>query len=163
MLYNLMGWTAFTGYIILFLALPFNTLIVNRAGVLHRAESEMRDRRMQAMNEVVQAIKFIKFSAWESRWVDRVLDVRRTELKWLRKLKVIYFFISMMWTTVPIFVAAVSFSCFTLVAKREMTVDIAFPCIAIFGMLSPSLTGVSAIYTNTSIRLTGVDAACSFR
>ncbi|KAG9076065.1 hypothetical protein FRC06_009731, partial [Ceratobasidium sp. 370] len=140
MLYNLMGWTAFAGYAVLFLALPFNSLIVYRAAALHRAEAAMRDQRMRAVNEAIQAIKFIKFSAWESCWVNRVLDVCQTELQWLRKLKVVYFFINMMWDTVPIFVAAISFSCFTLVAKRELTVDIAFPCIVIFGMLSPSLT-----------------------
>ncbi|KAG9076565.1 hypothetical protein FRC06_009443, partial [Ceratobasidium sp. 370] len=140
MLYNLMGWTTFAGYAVLFLALPFNSLIVYRAAALHRAEAAMRDQHMQAVNEAIQAIKFIKFSTWESRWVNWVLDVRQTELQWLRKLKVVYFFINMMWDTVPIFVAAISFSCFTLVAKRELTVDIAFPCIAIFGMLSLSLT-----------------------
>ncbi|KAG8733364.1 hypothetical protein FRC10_000289 [Ceratobasidium sp. 414] len=143
MLYNLMGWTTFAGYVVLFLALPFNSLIVYHAAALHRTEAAMRDQCMQAVNEAIQAIRFIKFSAWESRWINRVLDMCRTELQWLRKLKVVYFFINMMWDTVPIFVAAISFSCFTLVARRELTVDIAFPCIAIFGMLSPSLTAVS--------------------
>lgn len=103
----------------------------------------MRDRRMRAMNEAIQAIKFIKFSAWESRWIGRVLEARSEELKWLRKLKVSYFFLGMMWDIVPILVSAISFSCFTLVAKRELTGDIAFPCITVFGMLSQSLTAVS--------------------
>lgn len=138
-----MGWTAFTGYLALALVLPLNTLNIKRATSLHTAEAAMRDRRMQAMNEVIQAIKLIKFSAWESRWVARVLGVRQEELKWLRKLKISYLLSSILWNTVPILVSAISFSCFTLVAKRELTVDIAFPCIAILGMLSTSLTAVS--------------------
>ncbi|KAG9088497.1 hypothetical protein FRC07_012524, partial [Ceratobasidium sp. 392] len=140
MLYNLMGWTVFAGYVVLLVALPFNSLTVYRAATLHWAEAATRDQRIRAVNKAIQAIKFIKFSAWESRWINQVLGVRQTELQWLRKLKLAYFFINMMWDTVPIFVAAISFSCFTLVAKRELTADIAFPCIAIFGMLSPSLT-----------------------
>ncbi|CAE6413166.1 unnamed protein product [Rhizoctonia solani] len=145
MLYNLMGWTAFAGYVAMLIALPINTIIVRRTSSFQRSVSAMRDRRMRAMNEAIQSIKFIKFSAWESRWVNRVLDARSDELKWLRKLKVSFFFLSMMWDVVPILVSAISFSCFTLVAKRELTVDIAFPCITVFSMLSQSMTALPMI------------------
>ncbi|KAG8738112.1 hypothetical protein FRC10_007279 [Ceratobasidium sp. 414] len=145
MLYSLMGWTAFAGYVAMLFALPLNTIIVRRTSSFQRSVSAMRDRRMRAMNEAIQSIKFIKFSAWESRWIVRVLDARQAELAWLRKLKVSFFFLSMMWDIVPILVAAISFSCFTLVAKRELTVDIAFPCITVFSMLSQSLTALPMI------------------
>ncbi|CAE6351129.1 unnamed protein product [Rhizoctonia solani] len=145
MLYNLMGWTAFAGYVAMLIALPINTIIVRRTSSFQRSVSAMRDRRMRAMNEAIQSIKFIKFSAWESRWVNRVLDARSDELKWLRKLKVSFFFLSMMWDIVPILVSAISFSCFTLIAKKELTVDIAFPCITVFSMLSQSLTALPMI------------------
>ncbi|KAF8594789.1 hypothetical protein BDV93DRAFT_501773 [Ceratobasidium sp. AG-I] len=145
MLYNLMGWTAFTGYVAMLLVLPLNTILLRRNGSLQESVSAMRDRRMRAMSEAVQSIKFIKFSAWESRWMTRVLDARTAELKWLRKLKISYFFFGMMWDIVPIMVAAISFSFFTLVAKRELTVDIAFPCITVIGMLSRSLTSLPMI------------------
>ncbi|KAF8598207.1 hypothetical protein BDV93DRAFT_498959 [Ceratobasidium sp. AG-I] len=145
MLYNLMGWTAFAGYVAMLVALPLNTIIVRRTSSFQRSVSSMRDRRMRAMNEAIQAIKFIKFSAWETRWMKRVLDARSSELQWLRKLKISYFFLGLMWDIVPILVSAISFSCFTLVAKRELTVDIAFPCITVFGMLSQSLTALPMI------------------
>ncbi|CAE7143619.1 unnamed protein product [Rhizoctonia solani] len=139
LLYNLMGWTAFVGYIALILTLPINNFLVNRTAAYQRSVSAMRDRRMQAMNEAIQGIKFIKLSAWESRWIQRVLEARKSEVKWLSKLKLTNFFMSMVWDLVPILVAAIGFSCFTLVAKRELTVDIAFPCISIFHILSTSL------------------------
>ncbi|CAE6397156.1 unnamed protein product [Rhizoctonia solani] len=139
LLYNLMGWTAFVGYIALILTLPINNFLVHRIAAYQRSVSAMRDRRMQAMNEAIQGIKFIKYSAWESRWIQRVLEARNSEVKWLSKLKLTNFFMSMVWDLVPILVAAIGFSCFTLVAKRELTVDIAFPCISIFHILSTSL------------------------
>ncbi|KAJ1301639.1 hypothetical protein OPQ81_008884 [Rhizoctonia solani] len=145
MLYNLMGWTAFAGYLAMLVALPLNAIIVRRTSSFQRSVSAMRDRRMRAMNEAIQSIKFIKFSAWESRWINRVLNARSEELKWLRKLKVSFFFLGMMWDIVPILVSAISFSCFTLVAKKELTVAIAFPCITVFGMLSQSLTALPMI------------------
>ncbi|CAE6495623.1 unnamed protein product, partial [Rhizoctonia solani] len=139
-LYNLMGWTAFVGYIALVLTLPINNFLVQKTTIYQRSVSAMRDRRMQAMNEAIQGIKFIKFSAWESRWIQRVLEARHAEVKWLSKLKLTNFFMSMVWDLVPILVAAIGFSCFTLVAKRELTVDIAFPAISTFHILSTSLS-----------------------
>ncbi|CAE6340042.1 unnamed protein product [Rhizoctonia solani] len=139
LLYNLMGWTAFVGYIALILTLPINNFLVHRTAAYQRSVSTMRDLRMQAMNEAIQGIKFIKYSAWESRWIQRVLEARNSEVKWLSKLKLTSFFMSMVWDLVPILVAAIGFSCFTLVAGRELTVDIAFPCISIFHILSTSL------------------------
>ncbi|KAH7322247.1 ABC transporter type 1, transmembrane domain-containing protein [Rhizoctonia solani] len=157
LLYNFMGWTAFIGYIALVLTLPINNLLVQRTAVYQRSVSAMRDRRMQAMNEAIQGIKFIKFSAWESRWIQRVLEARHAEVGWLSKLKLTNFFMSMVWDLVPILVAAIGFSCFTLVAKRELTVDIAFPCISIFHILSTSLgivplTVASIVRTLVSIQ-----------
>lgn len=154
MLYNLMGWTAFTGYIAILLILPFNMIILRRNSILQKSVSAMRDRCMRTMNEAVQAIEFIKFSGWESHWMARVLEACSSELRWLRKLKISYFFFGMMWDLVPILVAAISFSCFTLVAKRELTVDIAFPCITVLGMLSQSLILVSVNLKLIKIPLT---------
>ncbi|KAF8748762.1 P-loop containing nucleoside triphosphate hydrolase protein [Rhizoctonia solani] len=97
-----------------------STTSSSKKPIYQRSVSAMRDRRMQAMNEAIQGIKFIKFSAWESRWIQRVLEARHAEVKWLSKL-----------------------NCFTLVAKRELTVDIAFPAISTFHILSTSLSIVS--------------------
>jgi hypothetical protein len=36
------------------------------------------------IEELVQ-IKFIKFFAWESKWIERVLDARQVEMQWLVK------------------------------------------------------------------------------
>ena len=55
---------------------------------------EMRDRRMRSMNEVIQSIKFIKLSAWETRWRERVLEHRERELRQVLLLKFAMFFIS---------------------------------------------------------------------
>lgn len=146
MLYNLMGWTAFTGYIAILLALPINSVLVRRMAARLRTISIFRDKRMRAMNEVIQGIKFLKFSAWETRWMRRILDARNAELEWLRGTKMDVFWMRLVWDAVPILISAISFTFFTLVAKRELTVDIAFPCITVFSMLGMSLAQVSCVF-----------------
>ena len=40
---------------------------------------------MGVLNELIGAVKFIKFFAWEERWIKRVLDAREIELQWFIK------------------------------------------------------------------------------
>ena len=47
---------------------------------LHRAVLSSRDRRIEALNEFIQAIRFIKTSASERSWLGRVFGTREKEL-----------------------------------------------------------------------------------
>lgn len=40
---------------------------------------------MGVLNELIGAVKFIKFFAWEDRWVERTLDAREVEMQWMIK------------------------------------------------------------------------------
>ena len=44
-----------------------------------------RDKRMGVLNELIGAVKFIKFFAWEERWIGRALDAREVEMQWMVK------------------------------------------------------------------------------
>ncbi|KAG8739619.1 hypothetical protein FRC10_005390 [Ceratobasidium sp. 414] len=151
LLYNLMGWTAFAGYTALVLTLPISHYLVRRTQLLQKSVSAARDTRLRAMNEAIQSIKFIKFSAWESRWTHRVLELRESELGWLRELKVTNFFMELVWAQGPVLVAAIGFSCFTLVAGRELRVEVAFPALRVLEILSQSL-GVLPITVASTVR-----------
>ena len=87
-LYHLMGWSAFVGYVAFFVATPANYFFMKWQYRAVMRTMEMRDRRMRSMNEVIQAIKFIKFSAWESRWIKRILELRDNELKVILQFRV---------------------------------------------------------------------------
>jgi len=40
---------------------------------------------MGVLNELIGAVKFIKFFAWEEKWIQRALDSRAVELEWVVK------------------------------------------------------------------------------
>jgi hypothetical protein len=44
-----------------------------------------RDERTGLMNEILGAIRMIKFMAWERKFEERVEEVRKKELKYLRR------------------------------------------------------------------------------
>lgn len=85
LLCRLLGWSVFVGYIALFAGWPLNSLIMQRAIKIQKGTATARDKRMAVVNELVGAVKFIKFFAWEGRWIDRALESRRKEIAWLIK------------------------------------------------------------------------------
>ncbi|EJD42543.1 P-loop containing nucleoside triphosphate hydrolase protein [Auricularia subglabra TFB-10046 SS5] len=144
-LYRLMGWSAFVGYAALLLATPANHFLMKFMYSQYRSVLELRDRRMQRTNEAVQAARFIKLSAWERRWAEKVLDEREKELKQVVRVKVTLFFINFVWDVVPIIIACVSLTSFTYFAGHELSVSIAFPALLTFGILTDELTALPRV------------------
>ena len=40
---------------------------------------------MAVLNELIGAVKFIKFFAWEDRWIQRAMEARGVEMNWMVK------------------------------------------------------------------------------
>ena len=53
---------------------PLNNFVAKRAVRIHKGFSAARDARMGVLSELVGAVKFIKFFAWEDRWIARALE-----------------------------------------------------------------------------------------
>jgi hypothetical protein len=70
-------------------------------------------------------IKFIKFFAWENRWIDRATDARRVEIKWMIKARLNSVLFQLLWSCAPVLVSITSFLVFVW-QGNELTVSIAF-------------------------------------
>ncbi|KAI0003794.1 ABC transporter type 1, transmembrane domain-containing protein [Russula compacta] len=116
-LYNLLGWSAFAGFLVLGLGWPLNSLIAKRSIRIQKGVMAARDKRMGMLNELIGAIKFIKFFAWENRWIDRVSDARAVEIKWMVKARLNSILFQLLWSW------------------NELTVSIAFTAISLFNMV----------------------------
>lgn len=84
-LYQLLGISAFAGFGVLILVWPLNNFLARRATRIQKGVLAARDGRMAVLNELFGALKFVKFFAWEEPWIDRTLEARAKELKWLVK------------------------------------------------------------------------------
>ncbi|KAJ7858057.1 hypothetical protein B0H14DRAFT_3636842 [Mycena olivaceomarginata] len=84
-LYELLGWSAVAGFVVLLVGWPLNSYVARRRVRMHKGELKARDGRMSVVNELIGSVKFIKFFAWEERWIKRALDAREVEMKWMIK------------------------------------------------------------------------------
>ncbi|KAJ8489168.1 hypothetical protein ONZ45_g13681 [Pleurotus djamor] len=100
-LYQLLGWSAFAGFIVLLAGWPLNSFIAKRSIRIQKGFLAAKDKRMGVVNELIGAIKFIKFFAWEDRWIGRALEARGQEIKWLIKGKELT--ISVAFTSIALF------------------------------------------------------------
>ncbi|BGP48208.1 hypothetical protein JCM10450v2_004080 [Rhodotorula kratochvilovae] len=139
-LYQILGWTCLVGLGVMALALPINHILVKRRLRIHRKMLASRDARMEILNELFQAIRFIKYSADEENWLSRVFEARKTELDWLLKTRMNNLGINALWNFSPDLVMIVSIACFTLVAHQQLTVPVAFTALALFGMVRSPMT-----------------------
>jgi len=96
------------------------------------------DARITTLNELITEIKFIKFFAWEGKWIDRTLAARHKELVCFVLAGFNNTFFSLMWNLVPNFVSVISFITY-IKTGHSLTVPVAFTAIALFQMLQHPL------------------------
>ena len=64
---------------------PLNQFLMKRAINIQKGLLAAKDKRMGVLNEIITSVKFIKFFAWEQKWIERALQARMGELKWVVK------------------------------------------------------------------------------
>ncbi|KAJ7508941.1 hypothetical protein B0H11DRAFT_2169002 [Mycena galericulata] len=113
-LYGLLGWSAFAGFGVLLVGWPLNNYVARRRVRMHKGQLRARDGRMSVVNELIGAVKFIKFFAWEERWIKRALDAREVELKWMIKARLNSLMFSLIWALAPILLSTISFLTYSI-------------------------------------------------
>ncbi|KAF5027574.1 hypothetical protein F66182_316 [Fusarium sp. NRRL 66182] len=156
-LVRLIGWIPFiAGMVAWGLTLPANTYFSK--ALMDRSDKlmKLRDEKLAVVNEALLGMRQIKFSALESRWEKRILDMREKELKTLWQLFVVDAGLFGCWVVSPIILAATSLAVYAVV-NRQLLPSVAFVSIGIFKALEVSLGVLPELITS------GVDALVSVR
>ncbi|KAJ7070796.1 P-loop containing nucleoside triphosphate hydrolase protein [Mycena amicta] len=141
-LYNILGWSALSGVVVVLLAYIVNYPLARYNIFITRGSWKARDLRMERVNELLQNIRFLKFFGWEYQWSDSASKSRETELGWRIKENAVDTIISFIWTWIPSATALSSFLCYTLIAGERLTVSKAFTSLALFSQLQEPMTAL---------------------
>ncbi|KAF9025817.1 multidrug resistance-associated ABC transporter [Hymenopellis radicata] len=142
-LYQLLGWSAFTGFFVLLLGWPLNSILTRQRVRIQKGIMTASDKRMGVLNELIGAVKFIKFFAWEDKWIKKAMDVRDVEMNWIVKSRINSILIYMLWNSAPVLISIVVF--FTYVVQgNELTISKAFTSISLFSMIRVPLNIIPA-------------------
>ncbi|THU84317.1 multidrug resistance-associated ABC transporter [Dendrothele bispora CBS 962.96] len=137
-LYQLLGWSAFAGFVCLLAGWPLNAILARRSIRIQKGTLAARDKRMGVLNELIGAVKFIKFFAWEDRWIGKAMDAREKEMGWMVKARINSVMLYMLWMSAPILVSIISFAVYVALGNK-LSISIAFTAIALFQMIRAPL------------------------
>ncbi|KAI0040180.1 ATP-binding cassette transporter [Auriscalpium vulgare] len=156
-LYTLLGVSSFFGLAVTCLFLPLNhfagKVVVGAQDNLMKA----RDERVALMNEILGAIRMLKFMAWERSFEKRVIKIREKELKYQRLNYTIETLWNAIWNASPIMVTLVAFFHFTVIRREVLTPSIAFTSVSSFEYLFTPLLDVLNILQQSLVSLRRIE------
>ncbi|KAG6809740.1 hypothetical protein H0H92_014907 [Tricholoma furcatifolium] len=138
-LYKLLGYAPFVGYLVLIIAYQISSYITKLNIRIQKELLAASDKRMAALNELIGALKFIKFFAWEERWISRVMEFRDIEISWLIQARINTVLFSLLWSSTPIAISTLSFFVYVM-QGNELTTSKAFTAISLFAILRTPLS-----------------------
>ncbi|CAN3503757.1 ATP-dependent bile acid permease [Diutina catenulata] len=162
LLYRLIGWSAFVGALTIIALIPVQYWAAEWTARLSKKLLKATDQRIQKLNETFQAIRIVKFFAWESRVYDAIMEVRERELKWLRVRYLARVAGSVVWFVTPTLVTLTSFYCYTIVAGNRLTAPVAFVALTLFNILRNPLEFIADIVSDLVQSKVSLDRVARF-
>ncbi|KAJ7896009.1 multidrug resistance-associated ABC transporter [Mycena olivaceomarginata] len=140
-LYHLLGVSSLIGLAITLLFSPFSNGAAKVVFGTQKKLMKARDERIGLMNEILGAIRMIKFMAWERKFEARAMEVRDRELQYQKLMYYITVLWNAIWNGSPMIVTLVSFWHFAVVRQQQLTPSIAFTSV-LFNELKFSLSAL---------------------
>ncbi|KAF8949213.1 hypothetical protein BGZ47_008992 [Haplosporangium gracile] len=154
MLYQKLGWSVFVGLGSIGAMLPIHIIMGKYFGTAKAAKLAAMDGRLRLVNEVLAGIKIVKLYNWEESFKEKLSVARGKELKVLRQIGYVFSAMAILFSSTPLIVALVSFSCYATVGgpeftPGEITPQIVFVSTTLFALLSAPISMLSQVLNMT--------------
>ncbi|KAG0032210.1 hypothetical protein BGZ81_011465 [Podila clonocystis] len=157
LLYRQLGWASMAGLATIIAASPVQGYV---AAFFSKAKDEKlaaMDNRIRLVNEVLAGIKIVKLYGWESSFRSKIAVYRNREMAILRKIGIAFSFMTIMFSSLTLLMALVSFSIYATVggpggAPGEINAQVVFVSITLFGLLNRPI-GMLSFITGETVAL----------
>jgi len=135
LIYREVGVATFVGVGYMVFIAPLNSVLFSYMSKIRLLKVAETDKRVKLMNEILAGIRVIKYYAWEAAFTKKIDQVRKDEVRLLRKIAyVVAFGFSLFIFATPIILPILIF--FTYVQLgNQLDASTAFTTIALFNML----------------------------
>ncbi|XP_038063723.1 multidrug resistance-associated protein 1-like [Patiria miniata] len=136
LLWQVLGPVVMAGFAVTILLIPINGVIAVKIRKFQAQQMAAKDARIKLMNEVLNGIKVLKLYAWETSFQDKVMDIRKQELRIMLKAAVLGAFMTFVWTSAPFFVLLSTFAIYVNADESNiLDAEKAFVSLALFNVL----------------------------
>lgn len=127
-------YSALAGFGLLVIGVPILTEAIKTLFRRRRAINKTTDQRVSLTQEILQAVRFVKYFGWESSFLDRIGDIRKREIRAIQVLLAIRNAINAVSMSLPIFASMLSFITYSL-SQHVLDPAPIFSSLALFNSL----------------------------
>uniref|UniRef100_A0A183BM78 ABC transmembrane type-1 domain-containing protein n=1 Tax=Globodera pallida TaxID=36090 RepID=A0A183BM78_GLOPA len=161
-LWLVIGVSTLYGFTILIMTLPLNYVISKQMNRYETKQMAIKDARLKLVTDVLGGIKVLKLYAWEESMQQRILKLRREEMKNLRMIFLLDAAVTMSFQLSPLIATLASFFAYTILYDNTMRPDVAFVSLLFFGMLRFSISQVPQLLANSIRAMVSVRRVVKF-
>lgn len=148
LLYKILGSASLFGVLVIILGMFVNSFMMR---FLEKVEQERRattDEKLERTSQFVESLRHLRWYDWQDRWLGHIMEVRQKELFQRIKSNVVNRGINIINNTTSYMFPVVGFAAYTLILRKPLTVDIAFPALGLFTTLQNNLRELPPLWTN---------------
>ncbi|KAJ5095932.1 ABC transporter integral membrane type 1 [Penicillium alfredii] len=128
------GYSCLSGYALLVIGIPLLTFAVRFLVKLRKNINKMTDQRVSLTQEILQAVRFVKFFGWESSFLNRLKEIRRGEIRSIQTLMAVRNGILCVSISIPTFASMLAFITYSL-SSHSLNPAPIFSSLALFNSL----------------------------
>ena len=127
-------YSALAGFGLLVITMPILTRAIRMLFKRRMAINKITDQRVTLTQEILQAVRFVKFFGWETSFLDRIYAVRKREIRSIQILLAIRNAIVAVSMSMPVFASMLAFITYSL-SKHALSPAPIFSSLALFNAL----------------------------
>ena len=127
-------YSALAGFGLLVIGIPLLTKAIKTLFARRRAINKITDQRVSLTQEILQAVRFVKYFGWESSFLERIDTIRKREIRGIQILLSIRNAINAVSMSLPIFASMLSFITYSL-TNHNLNPAYVFSSLALFNSL----------------------------
>ncbi|KAF9196462.1 hypothetical protein BGZ50_000082 [Haplosporangium sp. Z 11] len=141
-LYNLLGYASLVGIGFMIASYPIPAKLYSMIMKLFKDIMNTKDERMEALNEMLSAIRIVKFFGWESKFEEKITIAREKELKRTKESYTQIIISEIVWMTMPLLNIVVILMAYTKLFNHEVTASKMFTTLALFNIMRSALNNL---------------------
>ncbi|PVD37039.1 hypothetical protein C0Q70_04032 [Pomacea canaliculata] len=157
LLWDTLGLSVLAGVGLLVILVPVNGYLAFHQQNLQKQNLQWKDRRVKLIHEILSGIKVLKLYAWETSFEEKVLNIRRDEIKVLSKVAHLNAFSIFIWTCAPYLVTLATFATYVLSdPEARLDANKAFVTLSLFNILQFPISFIPEMISFTAQALVSI-------
>jgi len=137
LIYQQVGPATFVGLGFTFVTMPLNGMVFGMVAGFRKQKMGFTDMRVKLMSEILNGIRIIKYYAWEGAFMEKLTEIRTSELKIIEKSGMLFnTAFAFLLLGAPNIQTVLIFFTFIADGNQQLTASIAFTTLTLFALMT---------------------------